>query len=226
MRPVTMKNLRQVLKAGRQSKLPNVPDRTGMAAKDWTTLAISLLAFIISTISAYWTIIRQVDDVRVMILGHPELTLTDSGIKVGVGNMRLGFVNLGNRPASITSIELTIDQTPNTDDCSETSREYTMLDVPPLVVEAGKIDVRAPKLSKPDFVVSLSASNLKATEVPATACLGFEILTPAQREIYKRVSVGTHYILGRGVSQVLLQAHEPQHVLYQRWGTIFWGSAE
>jgi hypothetical protein len=221
MRPITKRDLLRALSAKRQSKAADSPLPTRMAIKDWMTLTISLFAFAISALTAYWTVIREVDDVRVMILGHPDLTLTESGIKVGIGNMRLGFVNMGNRVTSITSIELTIDQALGKEDCTEVSNEYTMLDIPPLIVEAGKIDVRAPKLAKSDFSVPLSKENLKAPQVQVTACLGFEILTPAKREIYKRVSVGTNYVLRPLISEVQLQAHEPQHVLYQRWGTIF-----
>jgi hypothetical protein len=48
-----------------------------MSAKDWFTVVLSLLAFIIAALSAYWNIIRQVDDVRILIGSIPSIRVSD-----------------------------------------------------------------------------------------------------------------------------------------------------
>ena len=146
--------------------------------------------------------------------------MTDEGIKVSAGSMTLGLIIHWNRPVGVTSITLSVDQTPSAEDCDKTSNEYSKLDIQPLVVEAGKIDVRAAKFVKPSFLVPVLDLN-KNKQFSATACLGVEFITPAHETLYGKVSVGTHYRLEPLVSIVELQASEPQHVLYQRWGTIF-----
>jgi hypothetical protein len=84
-------------------------DKKGMTAKDWTTLIFSVLALVISAASAYWNIIRQVDDVRVMIEGSPSIGVSGGKIISHFGPP-MTFINLGNRSAAISSVSLSIAQ--------------------------------------------------------------------------------------------------------------------
>src|SRR5438105_4163957 len=107
MRPLTTRHLRKLLWAR------HIPQRTAappMAPKDWITLSVSILALIVSTLTAYWTIVRRVDDLRVVITGSPLLIFEKDiqGINFYLTNGNITFLNLGNRPAAVTRIYLAL----------------------------------------------------------------------------------------------------------------------
>jgi hypothetical protein len=108
MRPVNIKDLQLLLKTHRQSRVAHAPTKNGMAAKDWITLTISLLAFFISGLSVYWNIIRQVDDLRLLIYGgtYTDIDPVSKKLQIHSGNISLMFINLGNRPVAVTDIFL------------------------------------------------------------------------------------------------------------------------
>jgi hypothetical protein len=73
-------------------------------------LVTSVTAFILSIISSYFSLVRDVDDLRVVVSGETELMLSKEKAEGEIlnvrSNHRLTFINAGNRSVSISHIEL------------------------------------------------------------------------------------------------------------------------
>jgi hypothetical protein len=83
--------------------------------KDAVTLALSILAFLISGISAYVNVISQVDDIRVVVDQVPsiDVDIIDNPPRLGLvidssKELRLLFINAGNRQAAIRAMRLRV----------------------------------------------------------------------------------------------------------------------
>jgi|SRR6266853_6181578 hypothetical protein len=100
-----------------------------MSVKDWVTLVLSISAFGISAIGLYVNLLRQKDDVRVVIDDIPEVNyLPEEGrdlpwIVIPGGPLQFTFINAGNRTAAVRSASIVIAQsgsarTPRLKKCS------------------------------------------------------------------------------------------------------------
>jgi hypothetical protein len=86
-------------------------------AKDYITIAISLAALVASLSSIYFTLFRQIDDVRVVLTGHPPIAVHTPIVIDGKTVRRLReilfkeremtFINSGNRTVSLSELKLT-----------------------------------------------------------------------------------------------------------------------
>jgi hypothetical protein len=89
----------------------NGSSKAAITFKDWASLTFSLLALTISAGSAYFSIIRQVDDLRVLIDGvlivRPEKGTGNITIET---DQSLNFANLGNRPIAVPIINILVNQ--------------------------------------------------------------------------------------------------------------------
>jgi hypothetical protein len=87
----------------------------GNPVRDWLSLLFSLLALGISSVTAYWSIIRQIDDVRLMVTRSPSFAFDSDKNQIKIHTEQiLTYINLGNRPVAINGIRLWINQ-PNID---------------------------------------------------------------------------------------------------------------
>jgi len=79
-----------------------------MQAKDWITGILAFLALVVSAATAYYTTIRQADDLRVVSSLEPVVIIDDRG-KLGVsGQQEITFINSGNRDAAVTGVTLVV----------------------------------------------------------------------------------------------------------------------
>ena len=78
--------------------------------KDFVSMAVAAIAFVISVITAYFSTIRLVDDVRVIVVHSPNLVFVGGPIGIS-GSLGLAFVNAGNRAVAITGVSLIIMHT-------------------------------------------------------------------------------------------------------------------
>lgn len=86
--------VRPIIPAGRETKKP----------RDWAAISISVLSLIVSCLSFYFTTLLQTDDIRVVIDGAPYLSADDDGSLLIEGQVKLTWVNSGNRTAAILSV--------------------------------------------------------------------------------------------------------------------------
>jgi hypothetical protein len=124
-----------------------------MSFKDLVSITLSLLAFIISAGSAYFNIVRQIDDVRVTVGDGPYLFLDDRGRTALFGDQQITVINSGNRSAAITDVTLVVskgsEKLESVSECTkpETISMYYATDG--FVIKPGEITVQ--KFLQPAF---------------------------------------------------------------------------
>lgn len=169
---------------------------------DVLSLIVSFCAFAVSAATLYYTSLRQQDDLRFAQDAYPQVKLIDSGastqdVEVITSNETLLIINLGNRPAAITSILLTITTAPE-DSKSECSIYDSSIgppvpfDIDPFVVEPGKINAQRLKLSNGKYVHSIR--NTSRIQV----CITFNIVTPDNQTVAVTKLLGEETIGGDG----------------------------
>jgi hypothetical protein len=94
-----MKRLRGRLVLGRSRD--QKPTST-ISPKDYLAITISLVALAISAFTAYFTVVRQTDDLRVISTEHPHVRFSADKARAYLGGtLSLSFINAGTRPAII-----------------------------------------------------------------------------------------------------------------------------
>jgi hypothetical protein len=84
------------------SRLKAAMEKFGLAPKDVITITLSLSAFVLSAMTAYFNVIRRVDDVRVIVSGDPRMTFYGENLEAGLPRKyALIFFNTGSRSAVI-----------------------------------------------------------------------------------------------------------------------------
>jgi hypothetical protein len=124
-------------------------EKNGLELKDAISLLMALAALVISFVTLYYTTIRQVDDLGVIIRGPAHVTIDQSTAEFKVEQLKkdaLTFVNLGNRSAAINSIKMFAiqpDDKGELRECGEPNSEFEpepeTLNVEAIVVKAGEI---------------------------------------------------------------------------------------
>jgi hypothetical protein len=89
------------LKAGRFYRKRPEKETKKPILKDWLSLAISILAFSVSAFTAYYNVVRQVEDLSVLISSVPDIRMVNPNQMSFAGGLSLAFVNLGNRPIAV-----------------------------------------------------------------------------------------------------------------------------
>ena len=117
-----------------------------MTFKDWVTITLSVLAFIISASTAYINLIRQDDDLRMVVQGDLRFrSEPHSDVEPAIGlyseDQRITFINLGNRDASITALSLGVkvfDTDTGARTCEGGSGWQLAYDIEPFTVKGGE----------------------------------------------------------------------------------------
>jgi hypothetical protein len=83
-----------------------------LALKDKFSMSLSVLALLVSFLTAYFNLVRQYDDVRIVINLDPQNTVLDR-FTYPSGDIlnhprRLTFINSGNRSVAITSVRISV----------------------------------------------------------------------------------------------------------------------
>lgn len=179
-----------------------------MEAKDWITGTLAFLALVLSAATAYYTTIRQADDLRVVSSLEPVVIVDDKG-KLGVsGQQGITFINSGNRDAAVTGVTLVVFKLmgpPSTNSQCNEGRQVASLiyEVEPFIISPGEIVVKKfdrtlfPQLWMTDNIDSnlkhfvLGDSLFGKGEVVFT-CLRLTVTTPDM--ITDHALVPKHYI--------------------------------
>jgi hypothetical protein len=179
----------------------------GMTGKDWITIPLALLAFVISAGSAYFNIVQKVEHVSVIARYAPIVRKHGDALTVRPDEHRLIFVNSGNRPISIVSVEVIFMQHKDrqTSDCdlygaAASGRFET--DVQPFVVKENEVLITVLKIGArhpygerrvedgTDTLTFPIIDEMKGQKyIPVEVCLDVELATPSLRYHSKRVSI-------------------------------------
>jgi hypothetical protein len=96
--------MRAVKVSGRKS-----PPSPRITTKDIVATSIAVLSLLISATLAYFTVLRQADDLRAVVNAFPWLTIDSQRNSILVsGSLDMHFINAGPRPAAILAVTLPI----------------------------------------------------------------------------------------------------------------------
>jgi hypothetical protein len=110
------------------------------------SLVFSALALLVSVATFATNVLIRIDDLELMIADGPSMSGSRQEVTITVGSPLMTFLNMGNRPISVTSIELLVDET---DKAGKPLDRHSALVVPvePFIIKAGEIatkEVKAP----------------------------------------------------------------------------------
>jgi hypothetical protein len=211
--------------------------RVRMAFKDWASLTFSCLALLISGGSAYFNVVLQKDDIRVVIGSTPFFSLRPNGDIATVGEQELTFINSGNRAAAITSITALVTRFSVPEDllmtCDGPDVYRMRFEVEAFVIKPGEILVKKIPVSRDlgwneekGGVLVLPKKMYEAKHGDKyLACLAMNITTPDSfsKEVSPRAF---EYVLKRlplfsEEEKRPLFEHDKPVVMLQRSGSIF-----
>jgi hypothetical protein len=156
--------------------------RAGHAA-----LFVSIVALGVSGLTAYFNILRQVDDLRLLFSENPAIILDWKKNTAEISFFEpMTFINAGNRPATITTstivfLIVSVDNIEAPMPCRQKSWSMAFILDPevikPFVIEANKVLLFPFEYS---FVYNLRSQKFieEAKSFYLVACMNIEILTP------------------------------------------------
>jgi hypothetical protein len=178
------------------------PTKATMSVKDWVTVVLSVFAFGISAIGLYVNLLRQTDDLRVVIDDIPEVNYsTEEGkdlpwIVIPAYPLQFTFINAGNRAAAVRSASIVIAQgksadTPRLKKCRDGdvgSIDGVDWDIKPFVLKPNDIFVVDMKfkdktfsgreLNRDVYRVGMDWSQKSRKQYMFAVCLRFNVVTP------------------------------------------------
>lgn len=87
-----------------------------MERKDWATLTISSAALFVALFTAYFTLVRRTDNLRILVDTTPDVSVDRDAkpMKVELAGRDMGivFMNSGSRPISVLSMQLYVQEFP------------------------------------------------------------------------------------------------------------------
>jgi len=87
-----------------RTSTPRSADR--WKAKDYLTIGISIAALLVALTTSFFSVVWQLDDVRVVIGETPSVYLNEANEVVLEGSQTITFINSGNRQAAITRFQV------------------------------------------------------------------------------------------------------------------------
>jgi hypothetical protein len=210
-----------------------------MKGKDWVAILVSIAALVISAGTAYFSLVRQSEQLRVFVGDAiPFLTRTDDGRLQLEGNLDIAFMNTGTRPIIVLSVDLVIDDIPEGKDGGRKSCDRIFgglpFDVDSFVVKEKE---SVAKLLKLRFDPRRPIGNAKSTEdgrivVPAPknsrgepsrfvgTCLRIGGATPSRQPLVADIPIGDFEWPTQGPAVASRYWPTPT-VIWTKLGTIF-----
>jgi hypothetical protein len=180
----------------------------GQRARDWASFVMSSVAFVVSISVAFFTVVRQEDNISVVFRDTPFLMRDDGeSLMVKWGELSIVLINNGNRPAVVSHIALRvheyIKERVNECDGSEAATVTFETDFEPVVLKEKevtfkKIGIRSTasnsrqKLEKIDvnsYRVMVDDSNKGKEKIPLEVCLYVGLSTPSLADFRTSVSL-------------------------------------
>jgi hypothetical protein len=147
-----------------------VAEMIGAKFKDWVTLTLSILAFAVSVVSVYFSVVRQEDYLSVLFSSNPQVIKEDKEyLMIAENKTDLIFINAGNRDAAVMSVSIFIVQEHYQSSCANTlfgSGPTFATDFEPLVVKAKEIAVRTAKITGPLFESGVTRNKFGTLHFP------------------------------------------------------------
>ena len=159
---------------------------------DWTSRSISLIAIIISLITAYVTVVRRTDALSLFIKNYPPLVyIDDESGQVGMTYLSQNWSLINSGTGSVAVVAEGISVTDKGSDCLKGSA-LVFYDTPSLIIKSGEIEIQnLEKIEENSFWSAGKPIGLGNTELlgkefghlqvgdAITMCLYFSIVTSA-----------------------------------------------
>jgi hypothetical protein len=197
--------------------------------KDW----LGVVAILISAFTGYYNVIRQSDDVGVVLSWPPtpDTEVGDLALKSKKSALYATFINSGNRGAVISEAVFWFPQRSKESDADCTHIEFVDSMVPiniePLVLKEKDVAVRllSPRESVLEkdgsLVIPLAYEARTAASWWVAVCLGIGVVTPLGHH-FKMLPLLKYDIKDKEWMKHTGQSYQPSQKLLQRTGSIFW----
>jgi hypothetical protein len=178
---------------GRLKASPETGERPVRAWKDHVSILMSTLALLISACTFYFNIIREKDDLRVVIEAAPDFEIDYEKLAFGIQvPTYLTFINSGNRPAAVLDVKLFLDQSPKAElhqeSCETEKGSATILasSFKPTIIKPSEITsvevTFGHRRENPDDPIAdpipIEIESAKKKQINALICLRYTISTP------------------------------------------------
>lgn len=210
--------------------------REELTIRDKVTIAISTSAFAVSLVTAYFNLLNEVDDVRLVVGdGMPPVNMADGLLNSASETRQLMFINGGNRAAVVTGLDLVVQFIPTFEArnrCEPYDGIRLAFDFTPLAIEPGKIislavqphekALQGMALTDYDF----RGNPLSSTERYAVVCFRFSVVSKDNVRSYADVPWWkVQYSKGQNNWRItagdgLFDLSRPQQIIYSRKGLL------
>jgi hypothetical protein len=210
-----------------------------MEPKDWVAVGISTLAFIVSIVSAYFTLFYAVDELSVIFISAPDQSFSEAQSRVFIsGDLSILFINGGTRAAAVREVRLEIgavEHSPYSGDSCKGPRFIAELE--PFVIKEKEIVARKLRF-RPSFFSALEERTEEngdvsyrfpvdpSQEYSASMCAVFYVSTPTDGLAWKGVNLGTSRLgaFGGGIGMSLSVYTKP-FIVHRKVTNPVWRSS-
>ncbi|MCK1287537.1 hypothetical protein IVB41_26890 [Bradyrhizobium sp. 44] len=210
-----------------------------LTVKDWITTTLSVLAFLVSISTTYFTLVRKEDDFSVFISPAGYVNTANKQLDFSL-RTDFAFINTGNRPVSLTDVILMVHQPKLVEgdlepDCKSGEQSLIPFDVDAFTIKPGEIVPKKYLLpSRSDdeeakslrAVVKISEKNLERKEPVFGTCLWISYITADGKSRGRQIPVAlTKFEFDKKIyfalPSLLLFKPGDSHTLYRWSNSIF-----
>ncbi|HWX84328.1 MAG TPA: hypothetical protein VNZ48_12090 [Xanthobacteraceae bacterium] len=204
------------------------------------TKIVAIIAFVISGATFYYNVVRQTDDLRIVLNGFPWLEAEPKDDVVYIkGPVDIILINDGNRSIAVLSVNLLIydnvesgpgEGTQDKSLCAapkvvDASLEPFVIKEREIVRKQGKTKMlpwtKATEREDGSVAFSIPQISDKFPEYRAELTLCFELATPSDADAYASVDLNPLIISKRGIITGGLAVGKTPYVIWHKVGSIF-----
>jgi hypothetical protein len=213
------------------------PEKNKMTPKDWLTIGLSSLAFLVSAANVYYNVILLEENLSVVFPFPPMAIRADNDtLSVTSRPANLVFINSGNRSVAITSVEMFYQQDP-----AETARDQCQegdvidrfsMDFEPIVVKGKDVVIQQVQIDDDSnrytnqivrvqpgkYSFPVLEENKSKSNFPIQVCLVVHLASPSIYWLISKAGVFEYVVYERSVE--IRDLRSPR-VLLKKSGTIF-----
>jgi hypothetical protein len=138
-------------------------------------LVFSAASLLISGATFANNVLVKVDDLKLMVTNGPQMGGTRQGLTVTTTDTLMTFINMGNRPIAITSLNLLVEETDGVGKLLHSGQIGWQFQVQPFIIKAGEILTKEVSIS--DNPLTFKPAETSGSETIKLRA-GFWLVTP------------------------------------------------
>jgi hypothetical protein len=223
----------------------NLPFWRGIAmtGKDWVTIILSTLAFLLSAGTAYFNIVRQEDNVSVTFGRVPSISISETNDRFLIveDEVDLILINSGNRGVAISGLAMFVMQHDQHTRCktatSGNDGAWFTYKIEPFIVKANDLEAKRLRIAQPysssetpknksgQYTFPFEEINKGRPEALIEICFAVFFTTPGQSRGVEFVSGFKYKVTSRGYSYNPVDMARPPwnvpRILIKSWSSYF-----